>query len=199
MLAVPRPKQLKRIIPAVASLGVDRVVLTGAARVEKSYFDSRVLAAEFLDELVTLGLEQACDTVLDRIAEDGLSPDEVPAVFVRGSADWPICAAAISLQPELHRFIETTLPSWEGAGALRLVPHPYAEAPLTPVPATRHLTLAIGPDGGWVPAELALFERHGFTPVSLGRRVLRGEVAVPAIIGALRAAAREGAEQHREP
>jgi RsmE family RNA methyltransferase len=63
VLAVPRPKALKRVIPAVASLGVDRVVLVNAARVEQSYFDSKVLAQEFLDGLVELGLEQACDTV----------------------------------------------------------------------------------------------------------------------------------------
>ncbi len=48
--------------------------------------------------------------------------------------------------------------------------------------------LAIGPDGGWVPYEIDLFSKHGFTPVSLGKRVLRGEVAVPSILGAVRAA-----------
>jgi RsmE family RNA methyltransferase len=63
VLAIPRPKALKRVIPAVASLGVDRVVMVNAARVEKSYFDSKVLATEFLDGLVELGLEQACDTI----------------------------------------------------------------------------------------------------------------------------------------
>ena len=62
VLAMPRPKALRRVIPAVASLGVDRVVLVNAARVEKSYFDSKVLAPAFLDGLVDLGLEQARDT-----------------------------------------------------------------------------------------------------------------------------------------
>ncbi|HEY0880141.1 MAG TPA: 16S rRNA (uracil(1498)-N(3))-methyltransferase [Archangium sp.] len=35
---------------------------------------------------------------------------------------------------------------------------------------------------------MELFQQNGFTPVSLGPRVLRGEVAVPAVLGALRAA-----------
>ena len=35
--------------------------------------------------------------------------------------------------------------------------------------------------------ELELFSKHGFAPVSLGPRVLRGEVAVPAVLGAVRA------------
>lgn len=161
ILAVPRPKQLKRVIPAVASLGVDRVVLVNAARVEKSYFDSKVLDRGFLDSLVDLGLEQACDTV--------------PPI--------------IDVRERLKPFIEDELATWAPKNALRQLPHPYASHALGPVPHHQHVVLAIGPDGGWVPYEVELFSKHGFTPVSLGRRVLRGEVAVPAVLGALRATA----------
>lgn len=160
ILAVPRPKQLKRVIPAVASLGVDRVVLINAARVEKSYFDSKVLDPAFLAGLVELGLEQACDTI----------------------------APTLEVRERLKPFVEDELATWAPADALRLVPHPYDAAPLRPVPASRHVVLAIGPDGGWVPFEIELFKRLGFQPVSLGQRILRGEVAVPAVLGALRAA-----------
>lgn len=159
VLAIPRPKQLKRVIPAVASLGVDRVMLVNAARVEKSYFDSKVLNDAFLDELVTLGLEQACDTVK------------------------PI----IEVRERLKPFVEDELASWAPSNARRLLPHPTGADPLRPVPQAEPVVLAIGPDGGWVPFEVELFSRHGFTPVSLGRRVLRGEVAVPAVLGAVRA------------
>lgn len=160
ILAVPRPKQLKRVIPAVASLGVDRVVLINAARVEKSYFDSKVLDA--LDSLVDLGLEQACDTVPPKI----------------------------EIRERLKPFVEDELATWAPSGALRQIPHPYASQGLGPVPHDQHVVLAIGPDGGWVPFEVELFEKNGFTPVSLGRRVLRGEVAVPTVLGALRATSR---------
>ena len=160
VLAVPRPKALKRVIPAVASLGVDRVVLVNAARVEKSYFDSKVLAQEFLDGLVELGLEQACDT---------LRP-------------------TLEIRERLKPFVEDELASWAPAGSVRLIPHPHASTPLKPVPASTHVVLAIGPDGGWVPYEIELFSKNGFQPVSLGPRVLRGEVAVPAVLGAVRAA-----------
>lgn len=158
VLAVPRPKALKRVIPAVASLGVDRVVLVNAARVEKSYFDSKVLAREFLDGLIELGLEQACDT---------LRP-------------------TLEIRERLKPFVEDELANWAPRDAVRLVPHPHAKQPLRPVAG--QVVLAIGPDGGWVPFEVELFSRHGFQPVSLGPRVLRGEVAVPAVIGAVRAA-----------
>jgi len=159
LLAIPRPKQLKRVIPAVASLGVDRVVLINAARVEKSYFDSKVLNDAFLDELVRLGLEQACDTV----------------------------KPVIEIREVLKPFVEDELASWLPSDAVRLIPHPTGSSPLVPIAKERHVALAIGPDGGWVPWEVELFGKHGFTPVSLGRRVLRGEVAVPAVIGAGRA------------
>ena len=159
VLAIPRPKALKRVIPAVASLGVDRVVLVNAARVEKSYFDSKVLATEFLDGLIELGLEQACDTI----------------------------RPTLELRERLKPFVEDELKTWAPRDAVRLVPHPHAKEPLKPVPAAQHVVLAIGPDGGWVPFELELFEKQGFTPVSLGQRVLRGEVAVPAVLGAVRA------------
>jgi RsmE family RNA methyltransferase len=158
VLAIPRPKALKRVIPAVASLGVDRVMLVNAARVEKSYFDSKVLAAEFLAGLIDLGLEQARDTV-------------PPLIEVR---------------ERFKPFVEDELDAWAGKDALRLVPHPVAASALSPVPASRRVLVAIGPDGGWVPYEVELLSRHGFTPVSLGPRILRVEVAVPAVLGALR-------------
>lgn len=158
VLAIPRPKALKRVIPAVASLGVDRVVLINAARVEKSYFDAKVLEATALDALVELGLEQARDTVPPRI----------------------------EVRERFKPFIEDELETWAPGSALRLVPHPTASTPLRAQPADRRLVVAIGPDGGWVPFEIDLLAQHGFVPLSLGPRILRGETAVPAVLAALR-------------
>jgi len=67
LLAIPRPKALRKVLPAAASLGVDRLVLVNAARVEKSYFDSSVLHPDSLRELLMLGLEQARDTRLPEV------------------------------------------------------------------------------------------------------------------------------------
>ena len=157
VLAIPRPKALKKIIPAVTSLGIDRVVLVNAARVEKSYFDSSVLAPQALDGLIDLGLEQACDT-------------RPPVIGVR---------------ERFKPFVEDELDAWAGA-SVRLCPHPSAQAPLPRIGPDRPVVLAIGPDGGWVPFEVALLERCGFGPVSLGPRVLRVEVAVSYILGRVR-------------
>ena len=65
LLALPRPKALRKLLPAAASLGVARVVLVNAARVEKSFFQSSVL--EEATELMKLGLEQARDTLLPEL------------------------------------------------------------------------------------------------------------------------------------
>jgi RsmE family RNA methyltransferase len=99
MLALPRPKALRRILPAAAALGVDRIVLVNAARVEKSYFESGVLAPETIRDLLILGLEQARDTHL-------------PAVLVR---------------QRFRPFVEDELDAlWPRAA--RLVAHPAADA-----------------------------------------------------------------------
>lgn len=157
LLALPRPKALKRVLSTVASLGVDRVVLTNAARVEASYFDSKVLAPEALHRLMLEGLEQAKDT-------------RAPQVLIRD---------------RFRPFVEDELDGLFPREAQRKVAHPGPPTPLSsPAPGTRQL-LAVGPEGGWVPFELELLAQHGFTLYSAGPRSLRVEVALPFLLGAL--------------
>jgi RsmE family RNA methyltransferase len=155
LLALPRPKALRRILPAAASFGVDRIVLVGAARVEKSFFDSPLLEPEAIAEQLHLGLEQARDT-------------RPPEVLVRR---------------RFRPFVEDELDGLFGACAVRLLAHPGG-APLAP-PRAKPVLLAIGPDGGWVPFERELLSARGLQEISLGGRPLRTEVAVAALLGAL--------------
>jgi len=55
------------------------------------------------------------------------------------------------------------------------------------VPA-QGVMLAIGPEGGWTAAEIALFVRDGWQSASLGPRILRVETAVIAAIAIVNAA-----------
>jgi 16S rRNA (uracil1498-N3)-methyltransferase len=155
ILALPRPKALKRCIEAITALGVKRLFIIQSFRVEKSYWSSPVLSDDVLREHMFLGLEQACDTML-------------PAVTVR---------------KRFKPFVEDELPELL-KGSLPLVAHPEAEK-RCPFHSDKPITLAVGPEGGFIPYEIGLLQKKGFEAVSLGKRILRVEHAVPALIGRL--------------
>lgn len=67
LLALPRPKVLDRCLQSAAALGVERIVLLNAWRVEKAYWASPKLDPEHLRDQLLLGLEQARDTVLPEL------------------------------------------------------------------------------------------------------------------------------------
>jgi RsmE family RNA methyltransferase len=155
ILALPRPKVLSRTLAAATSLGVARIVLCNAWRVEKAYWQSERLAPAALAAAVDAGLEQAVDTVPPEISLERL--------FV------PFCAER--------------LPAC-AAGATCLVAHPQS-AGAAPRALTGPVVLAVGPEGGFIAAELGSLARAGFAAVSLGPRILRVETAMAALIGRL--------------
>jgi RsmE family RNA methyltransferase len=155
VLALPRPKVLNRVLAAATSLGVARIVLVNAWKVEKSYWKSPRLSEENLLEQRILGLEQARDTVL------------------------PELRLARLLRP----FAEEELPGII-RGTLALLAHPGVPGPCPRAPAGP-VTLVIGPEGGFIPAEVDLFLRSGCRAVNLGARILRVETAVAALAGRL--------------
>lgn len=164
LLAMPRPKMLRRLLQAVASLGVKRLVLVNSFRVEKSYFDTPLLVAEAIREELLLGLEQGRDTIL-------------PEVLVR---------------KRFKPFVEDELEGLWGA-ARRLIAHPAAPATVERCRAgnaNEPVAVAIGPEGGWIPYEVQMLEARGFEGFSLGPRILRVDTAVPFILGQLALARR---------
>src|SRR4029453_5948647 len=64
LLALPRPKVMRRLWAQLAALGVGRIMLTNAARVERNYFDTHVLSERVFRPLLIEGLQQARDTRL---------------------------------------------------------------------------------------------------------------------------------------
>lgn len=155
LLSLPRPKMLKRIFQTVAAMGVQRLVLMNSYRVEKSFWESPWLAPEAVREQLLLGLEQARDTVLPEVL----------------------------LEPRFKPFVEDRLPAL-AADSRRLVAHPGAAA-ACPVGLAAPATLAIGPEGGFIPYEVELLQAGGFEPVHLGARILRVETAVTALVARL--------------
>ncbi|GGC96240.1 16S rRNA (uracil(1498)-N(3))-methyltransferase [Halopseudomonas salina] len=155
LLAMPRPKMFRRILQHCATLGVPEIVLLNSYRVEKSFWQTPFLQAGQIEQNLILGLEQARDTVLPRVR----------------------------IEKRFKPFVEDQLPAI-AAGSLGLVAHPGDYAPC-PHQVTRQVTLAIGPEGGWIPYELDKLLEAGLQPVQLGERILRVETAVTALIGRL--------------
>jgi 16S rRNA (uracil1498-N3)-methyltransferase len=156
LLALPRPKVMRRLWPQLAALGVGHIMLTNAARVERNYFDAHVLAPDRYRPLLIEGLQQARDTRLPRVTIHRrfkvLVEDELDSVFADG---------------------------------VRLAADPAAAAsPMEIVRSGREdrALLAIGPEGGWNDFERGLLAAHGFRSVSLGPRTLRTDTACIALV-----------------
>ena len=67
ILALPRPKMLRRVFRTAAEMGVSHLYLINSARVEKSYWQSPLLQPDRIDMALTAGLERAGDTVLPQV------------------------------------------------------------------------------------------------------------------------------------
>ena len=67
ILALPRPKMLRRVFRTVAEMGVSRVDVIHSARVEKSFWQSPLLRPDRINAALLAGLERAGDTVLPEV------------------------------------------------------------------------------------------------------------------------------------
>ncbi len=155
LLALPRPKMLRRVLQTVAAMGVPKVVLVNSYRVEKSFWQTPFLEPAAIREQLILGLEQARDTVLPEII----------------------------IEKRFKPFVEDRLPAMT-EGTLGLIGHP-GDYPACPRGLDAPVTLAIGPEGGWIPYEVDLLVKAGLQPVQLGARILRVETAVTALLARL--------------
>jgi 16S rRNA (uracil1498-N3)-methyltransferase len=159
LLALPRPKVMRRLWAQIASLGVGQIILTNAERVERHYFDTHVLTEAFYRPLLIEGLQQARDT--------RLPPVSIHRQF------------RILVEDHLDGCFEEDI---------RLVADPSGTTSIgaavsDDAPARdRRVLMAIGPEGGWNAFELSLLQAHGFRLVGLGPRTLRVDTACTALL-----------------
>lgn len=156
LLALPRPKVVRRLWPQLSALGVGRIILTNAERVERHYFDTHILEPEHYRPWLIDGLQQARDTRL------------------------PI----VSIHRQFKVLIEDQLDTMVDDG-VRVVADPSASATLDSVVGSNdasRLLLAVGPEGGWNASELDLLAAKGFRTIGMGPRTLRSDTACVALI-----------------
>jgi len=155
LLALPRPKVLNRLWAQLAALGVGRIILTNAGKVERPYFDTHVLDPAHYRPLLIEGLQQACDTRMPLVSVHRqfriLIEDDLKALFPEG--------VRFMADPSASQLIDN-------AGRKR----------------QHRLLLAVGPEGGWNDFERSLLAAHGFEAVTMGRRTLRSDTACIALL-----------------
>lgn len=156
LLALPRPKVIRRLWAQLAALGVGQIILTNAERVERHYFDTHLITEATYRPLLIEGLQQARDTRPPRV----------------------------SIHRQFRILVEDHLDRLFGDG-VRLVADPSGTSSIGSVLTQRRgerVLLAIGPEGGWNGFELSLLAAHGFTLVGLGPRTLRVDTACTALL-----------------
>jgi RsmE family RNA methyltransferase len=156
LLAVPRPKVLRRLWAQLAAVGVGQIILTNAERVEREYFDTHVLSPDTYRPLLMEGLQQARDT-------------RVPVVSIH---------RRFKVLVEDH--LDALFPSGRRVVADPSAPILFADAVRSR--AGERLLVAIGPEGGWNAFETALLAAHGFTLAGMGPRTLRSDTACVALL-----------------
>ena len=153
VVALPRPKMLRRILRSVAVFGVGELHLGNSYRGEKSYWQTPVLQADTIRDYLLQGLEQSVDTILPRV----------------------------TCHRRFKPWVEDALPSLLD-GRAGLLAHP-GEHPPCPRELSTHTVLVIGPEGGFIPYEVDMLCAAGCGKVSLGPRILRVENAVATVLG----------------
>ncbi len=168
ILALPRPLALGRLLPMIAQIGVQDLVLTQARKVPKDYFGSHLFRKPMeIRKALIEGLCQAADV-------------QIPSVTI-----------VRRLKPFLEDDLDDMFPKDEWS---RVIAHPQRKngervprmseisfAPGDDQP--KRIVLAVGPEGGWEePYELDMFNDHGFQQVTLGPRILRSDVAVISLL-----------------
>ena len=152
VLALPRPKMLRRILRTVAEFGVGSLHLVQTARVDKSYWQSPLLADAKVDEALRMGMERSSDTIIPQVHRHRL----------------------------FRPFVEDRLPEI-CQGRPCWIAHQDADVRLSAV-AVQPAVVMIGPEGGFVPFELTLAEQMGAQRVHLGGRILSVDTALTTVL-----------------
>ncbi len=151
--AMQRPQTYKKVLHTAITMGVKHLVFFGSFKVEKSYWDSPVLSSEIFEREAITALEQCCDTVMP----------------------------AVEYHKYFKKFVDDELPRLSHNRHVYIA-HPACGEAFPDKPQTPALLL-IGPEGGFTDYEVSRLLETGAKGGTLGSRILRTEVALPALLG----------------
>jgi 16S rRNA (uracil1498-N3)-methyltransferase len=153
LLAIFKFDRMEWAIEKATELGVASIVPIIARRTEKHLAQAADKRVERWRRLAQEAAKQSRRADLPTIAE----PIALPAQLTQSSTAQQILLAEDERNTTLRQRIDSALASVT------------ADLP--------EFELAIGPEGGWTPEELALFAKHHWQSASLGPRILRAETA----------------------
>lgn len=155
LVAQVRPICMKRILREAVSLGVKRIIVSGADTAENSYKEAGIwkhgdYKKHLFDGAQQSGRTGICEIVLKENIKDAL-----------------ICIDASTVN-------KLVLDIGQGGDSLSKVTIEHGET-----------VLAIGPERGWSETERTQFHNAGFITATLGERILRTETACSVALGVL--------------
>ncbi len=160
ILAMVRPKSLKKALHVAISMGIKEIIIIKTWKVDKSYWSSPLLLEESLNEISIEALEQAKDTIMPKII--------IKKLFK------PFIEDELSPLMNLKRGV---------------IAHPIAQNSFFDINNNAEPFnidyLAIGPEGGFIDYEINKFKNIGFEVFKLNERILRVEYAIPVILSRL--------------
>lgn len=155
LVAQVRPICMKRILREAVSLGVRRLIVTGADTAEKSYRVSGLWkTGEYRKYLLDGAMQSAMTGMSD----------------IRFADCVDAAVASLAVEDSMRFMLDNVV---DGVPLSSL-----------DIPAGKSV-LAVGPERGWTDRERGVFSTAGFQAVTLGRRVLRTETACSAGIAVL--------------
>jgi 16S rRNA (uracil1498-N3)-methyltransferase len=158
LLAVFKFDHFEWSVEKATELGVAAITPVLARRTEKHLAQSALKRVERWRRIALESAKQSRRTDVPSIAD----PVKLEAALQAEQAGLKILLSEVEQSVSL-------------ASALAQFSQPSTEPP-------QQIALAIGPEGGWTPEEMALFTQHHWTHVTLGPRILRAETAAIAAL-----------------
>ena len=206
ILAIPRPLRLERILSVVSCLGVGKLVLTGANKVQNDYFGKSTAFNGSNYLTIKCGIYYILLYLGSHLLR---KPEQLQECLVEGlsQASCDCMIPEIIVRKDFRKFAVNELKVLFPTSEYHcMVAHPPSDTiDITPKriceivannqhtidmnnnndgivnnkPVTgKRIVIAVGPEGGWEDEEVTLLIEAGFDLITLGPRILRTDMAV---------------------